>query len=495
MLDDAYIHLAIAKNFALHNIWGVTSHEFSSASSSPIFTYCLSVLICLFGNNDQYPLYLNVAISFFILYFLTKYYSGFLTKSNHIVIAVLFTVFFSVLHLLMLSGMEHSLHVLLIIINVFCLKNYLHERSHAIGFFVSLLIMGLVRFESMFYFAALIFSFLLIKKWKVAALVFLAGFIPIAVFCYFNYQQAGYLFPNSVVVKGTVLDLSSDIISQINEIFLNKILFNISFYKVGIFPIAMCAIFIYKDLKIQTIDEVIKKNFLLIVFSMLLLCHSLFADLKSGFRYEAYILAGLCMGLVPKVRQVFENFRRYITDEKLMSFLILMNVFLLFYKSAYAHLILINGGKNIYEQQIQSAKFLNAYYNTSKVVANDIGAITYYTDIQLLDIVGLGSSDMIPFSKGKKEFDDDFEVFIEKFSVDENYELAVIYEDWFDGHIPQSWIKVATLTITDKISVYGEEVSIYCINVNELDQLKKNIKSFHWNKNVNVKLFDKSSSP
>ncbi|MEO8211196.1 MAG: hypothetical protein ABI840_11615, partial [bacterium] len=32
-LDDAYIHLAFAKNIVLHNIWGITKYEYSSGSS------------------------------------------------------------------------------------------------------------------------------------------------------------------------------------------------------------------------------------------------------------------------------------------------------------------------------------------------------------------------------------------------------------------------------------------------------------------------------
>jgi mannose/fructose/N-acetylgalactosamine-specific phosphotransferase system component IID len=43
-----------------------------------------------------------------------------------------------------------------------------------------------------------------------------------------------------------------------------------------------------------------------------MICHSMFADLKGMFRYEAYILTGFSMALIPKLKGLFENFRTYI---------------------------------------------------------------------------------------------------------------------------------------------------------------------------------------
>src|SRR5690606_11871844 len=103
----------------------------------------------------------------------------------------------------------------------------------------SLLLMGLVRFESMFYFVSLALVFSLIKKWKEAITVLLVGFIPIAIFCYFNYLHDGYLFPNSVVVKGTKFTFDSNLPHQLKSIILDNFLLNISFYKVGFFPIIL----------------------------------------------------------------------------------------------------------------------------------------------------------------------------------------------------------------------------------------------------------------
>ena len=59
-LDDAYIHMAMGKNFARHGVWGVTPYQFTSASSSPLWTFLLSVIYFLFGVDNVAPLVMTI---------------------------------------------------------------------------------------------------------------------------------------------------------------------------------------------------------------------------------------------------------------------------------------------------------------------------------------------------------------------------------------------------------------------------------------------------
>ncbi len=116
------------------------------------------------------------------------------------------------------------------------------------------------------------------------------------------------------------------------------------------------------------------------------------------------------MIVIPRIKCFF--FKSYILNlkkDRIIGFLILCNFFMVIYKCVFSHFVLVDGSKNIYEQQIQSARFLKKYYNRSKVVANDIGAICYFSDIHLLDIAGLGSKEMIAFNTNGKTFDQKFE--------------------------------------------------------------------------------------
>src|SRR6476620_5767347 len=64
-LDDAYIHMAIAKNLALHGTWGVQPGTFSASSSSPLWTLLLTAAFRTAGVSDAAPLVLNTVIAAF----------------------------------------------------------------------------------------------------------------------------------------------------------------------------------------------------------------------------------------------------------------------------------------------------------------------------------------------------------------------------------------------------------------------------------------------
>ena len=49
-LDDAYIHMAVARTFALHGIWGCTPFHFSSSSSSLLWTFLLGAAYGIGGT-------------------------------------------------------------------------------------------------------------------------------------------------------------------------------------------------------------------------------------------------------------------------------------------------------------------------------------------------------------------------------------------------------------------------------------------------------------
>lgn len=492
LLDDAYIHLAIAKNIAFHGVWGVTQYAFSSTSSSPVFTVILSALIYVFGDHELIPLFFNVGCAFFTIYFLNKYYSDYFHSTKSIVWSSLFTMLFASVALLVFSGMEHVMQALVIVVNILCFERWLRSEYkdpyYAGWFYFTLALLGLIRFDSMFYFLSLAGAFLLLGRFKQMAWVLVFGFTPILIFGYFTYQETGYFFPNSVVVKGAKFDFSGDYFRQIADIIFYKILYNRYFYFAGLLPLLISAFLIIKDLKKGlNFQKILAGNFLIIVWCITLFLHTTFSQLTKLYRYEVYILIGFAMVIIPRLKSVFAHRHFLLKENRVVASLLLLSCLTLVFKIGITSYLIVVGSKNIYEQQIQSARFLKKYYNESKVVANDIGAICYFTDIHLLDFEGLGSKEVMPFRIRRIGIDDQFERFLKEYTIHHNYQLAIAYEEWLEGHTPKNWKKVALLKISGSSAVLGRDhLYIYSIDPRNRNSLIQNIKNFNWNKNVTV---------
>src|SRR5690606_7366881 len=154
------------------------------------------------------------------------------------------------------------------------------------------------------------------------------------------------------------------------------------------------------------------------------------------YRYESYLMISLLLLVVPvtsqlQKRQLFSNFRNGILFCSFFGMILISA-----YRFYYFHRTLQFAPKNILEQQVEMSRFLNKYYQGEKIVANDIGAIAYYGNVQLLDIVGLGSTEIASKvvelkNVPKKKKEEAMHHFLKNHIRNSGYKIAVIYPDWF----------------------------------------------------------------
>lgn len=484
-IDDAYIHLAIARNFGESGFWSVNLNSFDSGSSSILYTLILSLLIKIFGDNVYYPMIINIIAGYITVYWTYRFFRDFHSQSEQKLGLLLFLPV-SLLYVMVILGMEQTLHMMLSVMAIYYIKknfNSNFQRRDFIKLLFTILFLGVVRFESMFFIFCLSTLLLIEKRFKQAGLIIIAGFLPLVIFGLISIQNGGFFFPNSVIIKGSYPD--GNLLMSVWAIFKKGILLNISFYKLFLFPLICICIYLIDKYRLNLKNLVKDEKLLLLVVGTILL-QSLFAVIK--YRYENYLMIMLVLILVPIVAE-YMKFQNKNISHFLFAISFAGFCFVGIYRFATTHPVLEVSSKNIEEQQVQMGKFLHQYYKGQKAVANDIGAIAYFGHTELLDIVGLGSTDVAKFyidNKGleKTEFDKKYHKFLADYISENNYKIAVIYPKWFPNHVPQNWIPVASWKIENNLGTAQNRVVWYSFNQKDEEILKNNLKKFDLNKNV-----------
>jgi hypothetical protein len=107
-LDDAYIHLAMARNVVETGVWGLTPTEFASSTSSPLYTAVLALGTALVGPHLWLAMLVNLLAIAGVTAFLGREHAA----SAWLAIAV------APLPYLAALGMEHVLHAAVVLLLV-----------------------------------------------------------------------------------------------------------------------------------------------------------------------------------------------------------------------------------------------------------------------------------------------------------------------------------------------------------------------------------------
>ena len=488
-IDDAYIHLALARNFAENGFWGVNPHSFDSASSSILYTLVLSGLIKLFGDNVHYPMFINIAAGYATVYYCYRYFSEFYGKKE-ILIGLILLIPYCQLYTMVMLGMEQTLHILLTVMLIFYLEKNLRSdfaRPDLWKLLFVILLFGAVRFESMFFISILSVLLFFRGKWKIGSLVFITGFSPIIIFGLISLKCGGYFFPNSLLMKGNYPE--TDFFISIWNILKNGILTNISFYKLFLAPLLITMTYFLWKYKKQDWRKIFQNEILVITVMGTVILHSLFAVIR--YRYENYMLVAIILVIIPIVVSFFnvEKTKRFVFFRSLIlisfSGIILYSAYIFIFNNK----VIKYASKNVEEQQMEMSRFLSIFYSGQNIVANDIGAISYFSGVRIFDIAGLASTDVAGFyyknkHLGLKIFDERSHQFMLDSISKKQCRVAVIYPSWFPDGVPSSWIPVVSWTIQNKVGVANETVVWYAFNEQEAEILRGNLKKFDLNKNV-----------
>ena len=391
-LDDTYIHMALARQLATSGTWGLEPGVPVFASSSPLWTVVLALAFKIFGARDWIPIVLSYAFAFGSVILVFRLWERAGLKTAQAVwagIALVAVIPFTTLSNL---GMEHALHFFFVEATLICVWDCLSDgnssRKSVAFLLVSAALATGARYESLFIIAPMALLFALRRRFALACSLMAAAFLPVVAMGLYAVSCGRPFFPASLLLKanvGGIEAVSRGICSIYNGISSASIHFHIT-------------------MVLLLVVAALRRTGSLtrcIAFSLAVAMggHIVFAKLGWLYRYEAYLL-GAAFTVVPLMFAEKAEYNERGADDpfarwaKLILFIGISFPFLSrSFKAQYDTTV---AQREIFGQQMQMGRIFATLPDDLKgaVAINDLGCMTYFSGLHMLDLWGLGSPEV-----------------------------------------------------------------------------------------------------
>lgn len=472
-LDDAYIHLAVARSLAVHGDWGVDQGRFDSVASSLGWPLLLALATLIFGNAVLAPLILAVIAAGALFWIMEGYLDRRGVEAPYRLLIYLAAWYISSLTFGLFSGMEHVLHLLAAGTLLIVAPETLDEgrrrwgRSEWTTLVLAAAAVAL-RYEALFAVAALVLLALLRKRWLFAVALTAAGWLPVVAYGLLSTANGAFFLPNSILIK------SSHSGRSVLETLLGNTYLNL-IHKPFLLGLSVLALGggIWHWRRNGFWHPVGRFNTLVLVTTGLCVVF-----VNPGFRYFIWILFLLVLAVALTAWSLAEPLRKWLAGRPLLKAIIvgLAGLFVFYYLAVKQPGFSLQATRNIYRQQRQTARFLDRYYAGEAVAVNDIGAVAYYADVEVIDLWGLASQEVAEL-KLAGAYDS---AAIERLVAESGAACAVVYNSWFDkyGGLPADWIACARWTIPHNVVCGDDDVFFYAFDEAGAAALRKHLDEF-----------------
>lgn len=485
-LDDAYIHMAMAKNVANHGVWGVTPYEFSSSSSSPLWTLLLAAGVRLFTSSQLIPFLLNLGVATGMLWMVDRLVRRHGIGPTGRTLLLLAIVFVTPLPLLVFEGLEHILHAALTILFVYSAAAASGDRPVSRRSVAPLLVLGpfltMTRYEGLFTVLLVAALFTIRRRIRVAGAVIGLGMLPVVLYGLISVANGWHFLPNSVLLKGDTPSLTSfwGVVGALGFDGYVKLI------DTPALMMLVLAALLTLHVEIHRRGEIWRRSVVvLFLFLANTALHLQFARTGWFMRYEAYTISlgivGIGIAAYPSTGPHFRSLGsilRAIRRHYVVALLATLAIVTLSARAALGMVILSAGTDNIYEQHYQVGRFVQQFYEGETVALNDIGAVNYLADVRCLDLWGLANLDVAAAWR-TDTYDTEW---LGSYAASQEVEIAIVYDDWFEaeeiGGVPSRWTKVGTWTIPNRVVAGGDTVSFYAVTPDAVDELAANFRAF-----------------
>ncbi len=450
-MDDTYIHMAMAKNFSLHGVWGTTRYAFTSSTSSPFYTLLLAACYRVTGVREITPLILNLISGLALLswsdFVLAR--AGLQRRPRLLILVGL--VMATPLPILILGGMEHTLHALLTLVFVhLCCISLASPGGNSRGpdyLWVLCAVLVMTRYEGLFVIAAAGVLFLARGNWKKAIGLALGCGLPVFVYGAISMSHGWLPLPTSLLLKANV---PSAAWSGIYPGFLTALFHNLSRGSHVVALVVIAGGLLYRVYRLKNTVWTYS-SVGLILFGATAILHLTLARTGWFFRYEAYlvVLGGIATAIafwdvgIPAPRKLW------------IAALVILTC-LLTARTGYAFYVAPQAISDIYDQQYQMGLFAQQNLNGKTVLLHDIGAVSFLSDAKVLDLVGLGSLESA-MARMKHEYSD---AWLHRWIEETHASVAIVYP----FVAPRDWQRVATWRIPGNYMSGSDSVGFYALD-------------------------------
>lgn len=481
-LDDAYIHMAMAKNYFQYGVWGITKHEFTSTSSSLLWMLLISTFYRIFGVNAFIPFIINVIFAATTVSLVYYIFTKFNISKYYILLILTAIIFLTPFTAIIFSGMEHMLQIFLLILFIYVSVEVLCNKSYYFKYLLLIMLLfSSVRFESLFLIIPVIFLFILKKKYLYSILILFISLIPYLIYGIISMANGWFFLPNSLVLKSFLTTVKPFILNNVILNIFNHFTFQVVNMEITLGLLILTLLSLLLLIISLKHDELRKTSIFLYIFIFATLLHLFFANIGIFNRYVSYLVfLGIFVNSLASYQLIFGGRVLDFDKNKVFGYLtIILLLGLIFIPlsggGCYAVMETPTATKNIYEQQYQMALFVKEYYNNDTIALNDIGAVNYLADIKCVDFYGLANM-QVANAKKNGSYDKNS---ILKITRQNDVKLIIIYDWWFKNKIPKEWIKVCDWKIHDNVVCGGDTISFYVLSNEEKDKLVRNINTFY----------------
>ena len=465
--DDAAIHLSVADRLVHDGTWGVVPGRFESASSSPLWTLLVAAGTAATGPLSAWvPLLLNAAAGVGVVAVLAAGQSVLRpSRTRRLDAAATVVLVVGVLFLpgLAIVGMEHSLHMVLVLIAVLGVHRWALDRpGWPVALTFGAVALGsLARFETAFVALGLAAALAVDghrRDRRRALAVLVASALPIVAFGVFNRLMGGGWLPNSVIAKGQGP-------GQMQNDPLTPLAIVDRAAEDPLVVILLTVAAVYLVLRGRRAPAAVPAVTLLVAGAV----HVTLADIGWYHRYQAYLIAigvYLVLALLAEVPEPLH--RRAVAAVCVVALAAGI-------PKTWALVRAPAGADDMYRQQYAAGRFLDRFYDRQPVATDQLGYISLFHDGPLTDFAGLGDYDVLQRRTAKSA---ERQVAWAELQEARGFRVVVLY-DVSAFLAPREWVRVGSWRIdTDTATGVSRTLVFLATETDEIEPLQDHLREF-----------------